>query len=85
MSDAAATQAVVSKLGRPGLLPRLFGRFEQVVQRREQGGFGIGLWLVYQLTRAMGGSVTVTSRVGDGSTFAVRLPRHMAAEGDGDA
>lgn len=65
-------------------LPRLFGRFEQAVQRREQGGFGIGLWLVYQLTRAMGGSVSVTSRVGDGSTFAVRLPRHMAAGEGGD-
>jgi uncharacterized heparinase superfamily protein len=29
MSDAAATRAVVSKLGRPGLLPRLFGRGKQ--------------------------------------------------------
>ncbi len=60
-------------------LPRLFGRFEQAVQRREQGGFGIGLWLTHQLVHAMGGTISVTSRVGDGSTFAVRLPRHMAA------
>jgi signal transduction histidine kinase len=65
-------------------LPRLFGRFEQVVRRREQGGFGIGLWLTHKLVEAMGGSITVTSRVGEGSTFDVRLPRHMAgAEGNG--
>lgn len=64
-------------------LPRLSGRFEQVVRRREQGGFGIGLWLTYQLAHAMGGTISVTSRVGEGSTFAVRLPRLMAAGEDG--
>lgn len=63
-------------------LPRLFGRFEQVVQRREQGGFGIGLWLTNRLAEAMGGSISVTSQVGVGSVFTVRLPRDVTSAGE---
>lgn len=54
---------------------RIFGRFEQVVsQHRDAGGFGIGLWVANQLAGAMGGCVTVSSRLGEGSTFTVTLP-----------
>lgn len=65
-------------------LPRLFGRFEQAVRRREQGGFGLGLWLAHNLARGMGGSIAVASRVGEGFTFAVRLPRRIAAAAGGN-
>jgi PAS domain S-box-containing protein len=45
----------------------------------ETGGAGLGLYIVKQLAVAMGGSVSVTSELGRGTTFTVRLP--MAAAG----
>jgi signal transduction histidine kinase len=53
---------------------RIFGAFERAVTRREQGGFGIGLWVVRQLVDAMHGEIHVTSRPAEGSTFTVTLP-----------
>jgi signal transduction histidine kinase len=53
---------------------RIFDAFERAVTRREQGGFGIGLWVVRQLVDAMHGEVHVTSRPAEGSTFTVILP-----------
>jgi two-component system OmpR family sensor kinase len=53
---------------------RIFGAFERAVTRREQGGFGIGLWVVRHLVDAMHGEVLVTSRPAEGSTFTVTLP-----------
>lgn len=41
---------------------------------REQVGTGLGLSLVYRLTEMHGGSVSVESTVGKGSTFRVRIP-----------
>jgi PAS domain S-box-containing protein len=41
---------------------------------REQVGTGLGLSLVYRLTEMHGGSVSVESDVGKGSTFRVRIP-----------
>jgi len=60
---------------------RIFRRFERAVTQREHGGFGIGLWLANQLVVAMGGTIDVESRPGEGSTFMVRLPlRTMEAD-----
>lgn len=55
---------------------RVFERFYRVdkARSRELGGTGLGLSIVKHLTQAMGGSVEVTSQVGQGSTFTVRLP-----------
>jgi signal transduction histidine kinase len=53
---------------------RIFDAFERAVTRREQGGFGIGLWVVRQLVDAMHGEIRVTSRPAEGSTFTVILP-----------
>lgn len=57
-------------------LPLLFNRFQQIDNSatRVYGGTGIGLALVKQLVTLMGGDVHVTSEVGKGSRFAVRLP-----------
>ncbi|GAA0583311.1 hypothetical protein GCM10009416_22200 [Craurococcus roseus] len=66
---------------------RIFGRFEQAVGQRRNGGFGIGLWLVRRLVDAMRGGIAVESRPGEGATFVVRLPLRMdegAAAGEGE-
>jgi signal transduction histidine kinase/ActR/RegA family two-component response regulator len=57
-------------------IQRIFVPFERL-QAEQHGieGTGIGLPLALALTEAMHGSLDVTSTVGSGSTFAVRLPR----------
>ena len=53
---------------------RIFERFERLVTGRPTVGFGLGLWVVGQLTESMGGTIAVESDPGNGSTFTVRLP-----------
>jgi len=59
-------------------LPRIFERFYRVdkARSRELGGTGLGLSIVKHLVQSLGGRVDVTSRVGAGSQFTVRLPRY---------
>ncbi|MCX8091249.1 MAG: ATP-binding protein [Verrucomicrobiae bacterium] len=61
-------------------LPFVFDRFWQAdsSSRRKYQGVGIGLALVKELTEVQGGSVSVQSREGQGSTFTVRLPWRKA-------
>lgn len=42
---------------------------------RKYGGTGLGLTITRRFCEMMGGSITVTSEVGEGSTFSVWLPR----------
>jgi signal transduction histidine kinase len=60
----------------PERLPHIFGRFERAVSPRNYGGLGLGLYIVHQVVRALGGTVQVQSALGLGSRFTVELPRH---------
>lgn len=55
---------------------RLFERFYRVDASRSRavGGTGLGLSIVKHLAVLYGGEVSVESKVGEGSTFTVRLP-----------
>ncbi|MGZ4645091.1 MAG: ATP-binding protein [Blastococcus sp.] len=57
-------------------LPQLFQRFHRVpgATARTREGTGIGLALVHELAALHGGTVSVVSEPGTGSTFTVRLP-----------
>jgi two-component system NtrC family sensor kinase len=37
-------------------------------------GTGLGLWISYTIIERMGGTISLRSKVGEGSTFSVRLP-----------
>jgi two-component system CheB/CheR fusion protein len=63
-------------------LPNLFSRYYQVAGQTGgdgQRGLGLGLFIVKQFVDAHGGKVSVKSRVGEGSTFTVRLPLEGAS------
>lgn len=55
---------------------RIFERFYRVDPARspEMGGAGLGLSIVKTLVEGMGGSISVRSKPGDGSTFTIQLP-----------
>lgn len=57
---------------------RIFERFYRVDygRSRANGGTGLGLSIVKHIAAVHGGSVNVWSKLGQGSTFTIRLPRH---------
>ena len=64
-------------------LPRLFRRFSRIVEegRDKPSGVGLGLVIVKTVAERHGGSVSVESQAGEGSTFELRLPlRSHAAQ-----
>lgn len=56
----------------------IFDKFERL-GRRDSGGSGLGLYIARKLARAMGGDLTVTSRLGHGACFTLWLSAVNAA------
>jgi signal transduction histidine kinase/ligand-binding sensor domain-containing protein/DNA-binding response OmpR family regulator len=55
-------------------LEKIFVRFFQSSENKNQGGTGIGLALTHELVKLHNGRVFVESKLGKGSVFTVRLP-----------
>lgn len=70
----------------PGIAPdhiaRVFERFYRVdkARSRDNGGSGLGLAIVREVAEAHGGDVSVSSQLGEGTTFTVRLPLQQKPE-----
>ena len=58
----------------PEDLGRVFERFERAVGSDNVSGLGLGLYISKQIVEALGGTITLESEVGKGSTFTVELP-----------
>ncbi len=81
--EGEAVRLSVSDTG-PGIpgkdLPHVFDRFWQGAQLRHAGA-GLGLAIARGIAEAHGGTLSVESRVGEGATFTVVLPREGGAGG----
>jgi signal transduction histidine kinase len=77
--DASLARLTVRDLG-IGIAPpdreRIFERFTRAVSGRNFGG--LGLYIVGQIVAAHHGKIEVASRLGEGATFTVALPRDPA-------
>ena len=63
-------------------LDKVFARFYQcdASSTRKYGGTGIGLAIAQDIIRLHGSRITVTSKVGEGSTFRFTLPLYMPSD-----
>ena len=78
-SDGSAAQFSVTDTGigiSPEEFPHLFERFRRIEGARGRSfeGSGIGLALVQELVKLLGGDISVESQSGVGSTFTVTVP-----------
>ena len=64
----------------PSDLPRIFQRFARAAPVEHYGGLGLGLYITKQIVEAHDGTIDVVSKLGEGTTFTVRLPLHEVSK-----
>ena len=66
----------------PEKIDHVFNEFSQADETttRDYGGTGLGLPISRRFCHMMGGDITLESRIGEGSTFTIRLPLEVEAE-----
>src|SRR5690606_40949806 len=83
VTDAVEISVVDQGIGIPEAeVDRVFERFYRVdpARHRSTGGTGLGLSIVKHVAATHGGDVRVWSVEGQGSTFTLVLPRHLASD-----
>ncbi len=60
-------------------LPRIYDPFYRGTNSRREQGFGLGLATVKSIIESHGWSITVSSRVGSGTAFTIRMPLSQRA------
>lgn len=83
-ADASRVRLSVSDRG-PGIpkqkIPLIFERFYRVEENGKMvKGTGLGLFISREIVKMHGGSIQVSSKEGEGSTFTVELPRQHQME-----
>ncbi len=85
IDDTGETTWIVFAISDTGIgmseehLQRVFAPFAQADDKttRRYGGTGLGLSLTQKLCAMMGGTLSVSSELGKGSTFTMRLPQDV--------
>ncbi|SEM00844.1 Signal transduction histidine kinase [Stigmatella aurantiaca] len=73
--DMASIQVTDQGIGiAPADQSRIFERFERATTTEQSGSLGLGLYIAREIVSAHGGTITVDSHPGQGSTFQVLLP-----------
>ena len=57
---------------------QIFVMFEKLKSKDEVEGSGMGLALVKKITTFLGGSITVQSTLGQGTSFCIHWPKHLS-------
>ena len=57
-------------------IQRMFDPFYST--RRQDGGVGLGLSMVYGIVKKQGGTIDVSSSPGQGTTLTISLPRNLS-------
>lgn len=55
-------------------ISRIFERFYRVDKSRKKGGTGLGLAIVKHIVKIFNGEISVDSKLGEGTTFEVKIP-----------
>ena len=58
----------------PGMSQEILNRIFERYFTTKESGTGIGLWLVREIIENAGGTIQASSRLGEGTTFTIRLP-----------
>jgi len=79
-SDPAAVVISVHNKGHipEAFLPQIFDPFKSFATSKSAHGRGLGLYIVADIVKTHGGSLSVDSKSESGTRFTIKLPRHVA-------